>query len=404
MRKTILLFSIMIMLYPGVRAQGFWTQLADVGTDGRYLSAGFAIGDYGYVCGGNLQGGAFTTELLRYDPISGNWTPKASMPFGAADGVTFVLNGRSWFTTGYTTFGGLIELYSYNPTPSNVWSVLTSFPGQSRSGAVAFSFPNTGIVGLGGDGSGNYFSDIYEYNYVTGNWTAKASFPGALRSHCGYFTIGTKGYIVSGESNSSFLSDVWEYNQVTNTWTQKADFPGSTRISGACFSIGNYGYIMGGETSLPSLLTDFWQYNSLSDTWSLLPPFQGNPRKEAAAFSIGTKGYVACGMNSPTALHDLWSFTPSGVGIENTETALNLSLYPNPGQGLFTLRFNGIDGKYISLTVRDISGRVVYNESLKPYQPECETTLDLSSLSPGMYILEAGNELKSNFSKIQIAR
>ena len=41
--------------------------------------------------------------------------------------------------------------------------------------------------------------------------------------------------------------DFWEYDPVANTWTQKADFGGAARDSAVGFSIGSKGYIGTGE-------------------------------------------------------------------------------------------------------------------------------------------------------------
>jgi N-acetylneuraminic acid mutarotase len=393
--KRIIYFWIITCFYPLLlSAQGSWTQLADCGPVGRELSSGFAIGNYGYVCGGKFQGGAYTTDLFRYDPQADYWNPKASMPFGAGGGVLFILDNRGWFTTGTTQFGGLTELYSYNPTP-NVWSVLSPFPGMARSGAVAFSLQDKGYVGMGGDGGSTYFKDLYEYNTISSSWNVKASFPGDGRMLSAWFSMGTKGYVVCGSNASGFLSEVWEYDQMSNTWAQKADFPGTARVSASCFTIGNYAYMMGGESAASALLSDLWQYNPVSDSWMMLTPFPGTSRKNAASFSVGPKGYVACGSDNTTLLNDLWSFTPSGVGTGEMTAGDRLFVYPNPGKGNFTLNFNGLHSNLMNLSVLDISGKLVYQQSWEMERNQSQRSLDLSLLLPGFYLLSFEMEDRS---------
>ncbi|MCX6272189.1 MAG: T9SS type A sorting domain-containing protein [Bacteroidetes bacterium] len=403
MLKITSFISLIFLSLTMAMAQGYWTQLADCSPLGRDLSAGFAIGDYGYVAGGNLQSAPYTSQLMRYDPPSDTWIAKASMPVGSSAGVSFELNSKGWITTGSTQYGGLTELYNYNPTP-NAWSVLTNFPGAARAGAVAFSMSGAGgYVGLGSVGT-SFFNDLYEYNGISGNWIPKANFPGTGRNSCAYFTIGSKGYVVSGKGSAGFLTDVWEYDQTLDHWTQKADFPGTARISAACFSIGGLGFIMGGEDHTNTLLTDFWQYNATSDTWTQQPDFPGTARKNAATFTIGAKGYVTCGNGNPTLLGDLWSWTPSGVGIQPAIDVASADLYPNPGNGLFSLKINGLTKQNVTLHVTDICGREIYKELLTNTLTNSSYTIDLTSLAPGIYFLAIPCPEQNILQKIQIIR
>ena len=63
------------------------------------------------------------------------------------------------------------------------------------------------------------------------------------------------------------LNDFWEYNPSTNTWTKKADFGGVGRVAAVGFSIGSKGYLGTGQTNdyLAELseetLKVFWEYN-----------------------------------------------------------------------------------------------------------------------------------------------
>ena len=56
-------------------------------------------------------------------------------------------------------------------------------------------------------------------------WTQKANFP-FIREGAVSFSIGTLGYLGTGEQGSVYKKDFWEYNPSTNAWTQKADFGG----------------------------------------------------------------------------------------------------------------------------------------------------------------------------------
>ena len=52
-------------------------------------------------------------------------------------------------------------------------------------------------------------------------------------------------------------NDFWEYDPATNTWTQKADFGGTARQYATGLSIGSKGYIGTGNGSNGQLLKRF---------------------------------------------------------------------------------------------------------------------------------------------------
>ena len=53
-----------------------------------------------------------------------------------------------------------------------------------------------------------------------------------------------------------------------DTWTQRADFGGTGRYAAVGFSIGSKGYIGTGNDSHATLLKDFWEYDPAANTWT----------------------------------------------------------------------------------------------------------------------------------------
>lgn len=68
-------------------------------------------------------------------------------------------------------------------------------------------------------------------------WIRKADFGGVGRYSAVGFSIGIKGYILTGKSGH-YSRDLLEYDPSSNTWTRKADFPGTPRDRAVGFSIG----------------------------------------------------------------------------------------------------------------------------------------------------------------------
>ncbi len=116
----------------------------------------------------------------------------------------------------------------------------------------------------------------------------------------------------------------------------------------------------------------------------------------------GTSGLTAPGRNSPaqwSASQEGWLFTPicnvcQGVGVDETETLSEFSIYPNPSNGNFTLQIINANTTIASYDVIDISGRVVYSAPVNSQQ-QVQFTLENS----GMYFIrvwgEAGTMIKA---------
>ena len=75
--------------------------------------------------------------------------------------------------------------------------------------------------------------------FSQGTWTQKSNCPGVSRIMAVSFSIGSKGYMGTGDDGSQniFYNDFWEWDQTTNTWTQKATFAGVPREEAIGFSI-----------------------------------------------------------------------------------------------------------------------------------------------------------------------
>ena len=189
----------------------------------------------------------------------------------------------------------VLFLFSYCLLPTaycfsqGTWTQKADFGGGLRSGAVGFSIGTKGYIGTGEDSLGNLYNDIWEWDQATNVWIQKGNFGGTARVWAVSFSIGNRGYISTGGSTNDF----WEYNQSTDTWTQKANCPSVPRIYAIGFSIGSKGYIGTGSNLSGSQLNDFWEWNQSTNTWIIKANL--NSIQVAVGFSIGNSGYIGTG-------------------------------------------------------------------------------------------------------------
>lgn len=193
-------------------------------------------------------------------------------------------------------------------TTEGNWILRSSFEGVARSEAVAFSIGSRGYIVTGYDGS-KRLKDLWQYDSDYNFWQQKAEFPGTARHAATGFSIEDRGYIGTGSDGYNRLNDFWEYNSTTNTWTQKADFGGSARLDAVGFSIGNKGYISTGYDG--NWLKDIWEFDPANNGWTQRVSMSGEKRRGAVAFVYNNKAYIVTGNYSGGTTNDFNVFDPS---------------------------------------------------------------------------------------------
>ncbi len=312
MKKLLSLFT-WLFIMQCLNAQNTWTRKADFG--GGYIdgAVGFSIGSKGYIGTGWLK-----KDFWEYNPSTNTWTQKANFG-GAARGyaVGFSIGSKGYIGTGMSGVSGpnpviTKDFWEYDPA-ANTWTRKADFGGTARFWAVGFSIGSKGYIGTGdisSSGSNPVFTkDFWEYDPATNTWIQKADFGGTARSVAVGFSIGSKGYIGTGYSSIN-TEDFWEYDPAANTWVQEANVPvGRSNATG--FSVGTKGYI--GSGFVNGEARDFYEFNPATHGWTAIDSFPGGPRYSPVGFSIGNKGYVGVGSldNFGGFLDDFWEYTPS---------------------------------------------------------------------------------------------
>lgn len=218
-----------------------------------------------------------------------------------------VYNGTTWikncgFTAGIDTIPA-------------AWTQKADFGGTGRQRAVGFSIGSKGYIGTGNDGA--LKKDFWEYDPSTNSWAQKADFAGTGRYEAVGFSIDSKGYIGTGDDGVK-RNDFWEYDPGANAWTQKTDFGGTARRWAVGFTIGSKGYIGTGDDG--AYKKDFWEYNPAGNSWTQKADFGGVQRVQAAGFGIGSKGYLGTGFDGAAGKKDFWEYdTVSNLWTQKTD-------------------------------------------------------------------------------------
>lgn len=280
--------------------KGRWTRRANYPGRARAEALGFSINGRGYY-GGGYDGGGPLRDFYEYNPVTDQWTQKASLPNGRYRSASFVVNNKAYIATGISETGFDNQLWEYDPA-ADQWTRKKDFPGLARNDAKAITVNNKGYLGGGNTGVPvTALMDWWEYDAVADNWTKKADCPVSIRADAGIAS--RDGKIYSGMVFGNDLRWV-EFNAGSNQWSVVSAFVGPETLLPAAFSIGNAGYVVSGTNQL------CWRYNMLLNKWERATSIPV-ATIGGTGFSIGNKGYVAGGnwaSQQSFTLNAFWEF------------------------------------------------------------------------------------------------
>lgn len=204
----------------------------------------------------------------------------------------------------------------------------------------------------------------------------------------------------SGFSASSYFATAQSHTVATACTGTFTDTGGS---SGNYGNNENYIFTINPSGSTP-VVVDFYSFGLASGdylyvldgadvTAPLIGAYTGtnSPGRLVSSGGAITFKFVSNGSDTSWGWRANWSCASAreAAGPQQTpEQPLVVEVYPNPARGQFILRYYGdTDGQTAEAALYELSGRVVWQQSLKAKQGWQEETVDVSALSPGLYIL-----------------
>ncbi|MEN9700255.1 MAG: hypothetical protein RLZZ301_1453 [Bacteroidota bacterium] len=382
-------FVILLSFFPLVAvAQGNqWTKKSDAGMGKRERASSFAIGDYGYICGGVDTNEVPHHDLWAYHPQTDAWSQKADLPGPARrDAVSFVINGIGYVGTGMDSVSAIVgtklsDFWSYNPQ-LNSWSAVAAFPGNAGGGiyfATGFAVDGKGYLCGGKIGASLYSNQLWEYKPSNDQWIQRADYPGGLRYQLSSFVIGNKAYVGMGTDQNTFKKDIYAYNPGSNTWAPIAPFPAYERGCASTFVLEDRGFICLGTNG--GLLGDLLEYNPQTNTWALRAAYGGSARRNAASFVINGKAYVGIGDGYSGKKASWYEYAPCNFAAVQ-ELEEQLTQIPNPVVDQVIIK--NPNAFITNLSILSYTGEMLDKYC---FSSATEVTLDLRRLSAGNYLI-----------------
>lgn len=97
---------------------------------------------------------------------------------------------------------------------------------------------------------------------------------------------------------------------------------------------------------------------------------------------------------SPAITGSCFDFTTEFFGVEQIPSIQNVSLYPNPSNGIVNVMYNAFSNTDVIITVLDINGRVMQNlPVIYASEGYNVTQLDVTGYPAGVYLvkIQSGN-------------
>jgi len=233
---------------------GTWTRKQSMPAP-RGGVVGFAIGGKLYVAGGDTCNDA----LVEYDPLVNGWTARAAMPKGQENAAAVTIGGEGYVFGGYC-LGSVdaTKVQKFNPS-TGVWTTtgLTAMPRSRDRGGAVWVGGRAYIVG-GQWGNGNYISNIDIYDPLNNTWGNPVTMQ-TPRSSLGVFACGHTIYAVDGANGSGYSTLVDAYDLNANAWSTVTSFGIGRWQLGAVATNGNI-YALGGTTNEMSSITTVEQH------------------------------------------------------------------------------------------------------------------------------------------------
>jgi|GEM_PF-1400056 N-acetylneuraminic acid mutarotase len=193
-----------------------WATKTPLPADARYGSHGFAIGQYGYVGGGNIGSatGPFLSDMWRYNSLSDTWSAIPGIPGAERYGATsWVIDGKGYVQGGcLPSMSFTTQLWEFDPADWS-WTSKTPRPGDGLSYTMAMSFLYSAVVACGKDDADYNNFQAFHYHPAANQWTAIPNYPGESGWGGASFTIGDRVFGGLGARiipQWQYFNDFWE--------------------------------------------------------------------------------------------------------------------------------------------------------------------------------------------------
>jgi len=148
---------------------------------------------------------------------------------------------------------------------------------------------------------------------------------------------------------------------------------------------------------------EIWKSNGTNAGTSMVQDiYSGTSGSNTWGFTVLNNSYLIFVATNAVYGQELWAFNMPGLTTEvlptNAET--DVSVYPNPSHGHFTIDIRSEKSEERQLDIFDMQGRIFRREEIAPETNSME--IDLSVCSPGIYFLRISSAISTAVKRLVI--
>lgn len=279
-----------------VGSGGEWASLAPIAGGSRQENSVLALGGEVFVLGG-FRGFQVVAEVESFDPVSGVWTQRASLPERMHHINAAVVGGKI-YVLGYLverSFTPNGRSYVYDPS-DDTWSPVARMPEEEARGASAVGVMG-GKVYVAGGLRGGAVDDFSVYDPSDDTWTTLPDLPARLDHLVGGVIDGVF-YVSGGRERriSAHRPSMYAFDPDLGVWESRSPLLTSRAGHAGVVFDGRF-LVFGGEGSEDDPNGVFDQvemYDPTEDAWTSLAPMITR-RHGTGAAEVGGKIYVPGG-------------------------------------------------------------------------------------------------------------
>jgi uncharacterized repeat protein (TIGR03803 family) len=408
------------------------------GVDGTNFSASLIQASNGMLYGTSKSGGIHNAGVLfQYDPATSTYTKKLDFDgTNGRDNYTGLMEASDGKLYGTSLLGGVNDLgvlFQYDPATSTYIKKL-DFAGATngaRPSGPPVQASDGKLYGTAVRGGTNDKGIFYQYDPVTSTFTKKFDFAGATNgADPGGSLIQASDGMLYGLTNNGGVNDIgvlYQYDLATSTYTKKLDFAGAANGStplgplmqasdGMLYGLTSLGGVndkgvlfqYNPATSTYTKKLDFDGTNGAVPNWSLIQASNGmlyGMTQLGGSSNMGvlfqydpaTSSYIKkLDFNGTNGRNPLYGtlieidVTPATAIVNNSVQATNLSVFPNPNNGDFTISLN----KEETFSLINNLGQNIQTIQLNQSNNNSAT---ISGLESGFYFLIGKSDAKMNY-------
>jgi hypothetical protein len=282
------------------------------------------------------------------------------------DGTDVTLSGNGAST--YTWTGGVTDATAFTPTATNTYTVTgTDLNGCTGTDAITITVNSLPTVTAMSDDADNAICEGLMVT-LSGDGADTYTWTGGVTDGASFAPTATDTYTVTGTD----LNGCSNTATITITVNALPIVDLSPFATSVCDN--------GGIVSLTDGTPTGGMFSGLGVTGSTFDPSVTGAGIFPITYSV-TDGNGCVGSDVENLTVDLCT------GIASS-TSQVISLYPNPTTGMFTLNINNANSNQVVITIVDMQGKVVYNESDKNISAQYNKQIDLSDLAKGIYYVK----------------